>query len=247
MHPRALTLLLALFLLPTPASAETIALQPLRDNTLFSDPAGALSSGAGHHLFVGNNSVSNTRRGVLAFDIASGVPAGATIDSVTLRLFASSAPNDTPQRITLHRLLNEWGEGTSVSSGGAGAPSANDDATWLHTFYPNRFWSTAGGDFTAPESAESYVGSSGHHAWSSAAMVEDVQHWLDAPEEDFGWLIKGNESAPATVRRFDSRESDTVESRPTLSVHYTPVSTAVEALTWGAYKARYIHSTGRKP
>ncbi len=91
MHPRTLTLLLALVLAPTPASAETITLQPLRDNTLFSDPAGALSSGAGPHFFVGNNSVSNTRRGVIAFDIASGVPADATIDSVTLRLFASSA------------------------------------------------------------------------------------------------------------------------------------------------------------
>jgi hypothetical protein len=247
MHPRALILLLALFLLPTPASAEIITLQPLRDNTLFSDPAGALSSGAGPHLFVGNNSVSNTRRGVIAFDIASGVPAGASIDSVTLRLFVSSAPNETPQRVTLHRLLSEWGEGTSVSSGGAGAPSADDDATWLHTFYPNRFWSTAGGDFTATESAESYVGSNGRHVWSSAAMVADVQHWLDTPEEDFGWLIMGNESTPATVRRFDSRESNTDDNRPTLVIHYTPVPSAVEALTWGAYKARYVHSTGRKP
>jgi hypothetical protein len=239
LHPCTLSLLLTILLTSSNVSAETITLQPQRDNTLFSDPAGALSSGAGPHLFCGNNSGTNTRRAVIAFDVASQVPPGSTIDSVMLQLHVSSAPNEISQRITVHRLLMKWGEGTSVSGGGAGAPSTADDATWLHTFYASQFWSSAGGEFDEVESAEAVVGTSGYQVWSSAAMIADAQHWLDTPEDDFGWLVKGDEASASTVRRFDSRENSTLENRPTLIIHYTPVSTPVEPVTWGALKTRY--------
>jgi len=243
---RVTCFLLALFT-STPAAADSVAVSPARDNTLFSDPAGALSSGAGPHFFAGNNSVSNTRRGVVAFDVAAFVPVGATVDSVTLRLFISSAPTETPQAIALHRLLSDWGEGTSVSSGGAGAASTANDATWIHTFFSTEFWSNAGGDFDATASAQTTVGSDGQHAWSSPAMTADVQHWLDAPEDNFGWLVKGDETTASTVRRFDSRENVTVENRPTLTIHYTTASTPVKVLTWGACKDLYLNTPGRTP
>jgi hypothetical protein len=236
-----LTLLLLITLIPCTGLADTITLEPLQDNTLFSDPAGARSSGAGPHLFCGNNSGSNTRRALIEFDVAAHVPVGSTIDSVSLRLYVSSAPNNTPQPITLHRLLTNWGEGTSVSGGGAGAPSATDDATWLHTFYPNQLWSSVGGDFDMTASAETVAGPSDYQFWSSAAMVADVQHWLNTPADDFGWLVKGNESGASTVRRFDSRENSVLENRPTLIIHYTPASTPVQPITWGKLKTRYSH------
>lgn len=224
---------------PHTAHADTVAITAASDNTLFKHNDGLLSSGAGPGIFAGNNSQSNTRRAVIAFAIADVIPSGATIDSVALWLNVSSAPNEIVRRVALHRVTSDWGEGASVSSGGSGGESADGDATWIHTFYPNSFWTTPGGDFDDAESAAIDVASSGAHVWSAPGMVADVQAWLDEPAHDFGWLVKGIETEPSTVRRFDSSEHSTVESRPTLYVRYTPATAPTSASTWGQVKGRF--------
>ena len=49
-------------------------------------------------------------------------------------------------------------------------------------------------------------------------MIADVQSWLDNPATNFGWLVLGDESASATAKRFDTRES---ASPPVLTIEYT--------------------------
>jgi hypothetical protein len=218
------------------ARADVITLPAARDNTLFLDPDGLLSSGAGAGIFAGNNSVSNTRRAVVFFDVVAALPALAVVDSVELRLNVNSAPNTDPQVIAVHRALAIWGEGTSISSGGAGAASTTGDATWLHRFYPDTFWTTAGGDFDPTPSAVTIVGPLGPHVWKSATLTQDVAQWLATPAQNFGWLIQGPESAPSTVRRFDSRETDT---GPQLLIYFTPIPGPIEPTTWGRVKALY--------
>jgi len=158
---------------------------------------------------------------VIGFDVASQVPPGARIDSVALILNVASAPNDTPRVIALHRLLSDWGEGASVSSGGRGAPSDSGDATWRHTFYDTDFWTTPGGDFVSAATASRLVDPSGSHTWSSSTMTADVQLWLDDPNRNFGWILIGEESSVSTVRRFDSRENGAISNRPQLVIHFT--------------------------
>jgi len=218
------------------ARADVISLPAARDNTLFLDPDGLLSSGAGPGIFAGKNSLSNTRRAVVFFDVAAALPALALIDSVELQLNVNSAPNTDPQNIAIHRALASWGEGTSTSSGGAGAASTAGDATWLHRFYPDTFWTTAGGDFDPAPSAVTTVGPLGLHVWKSATLTQDVALWLSTPAQNFGWLIRGPENAPSTVRRFDSRETDT---GPRLVIYFTPIPGPTEPSTWGRVKARY--------
>ena len=46
-------------------------------------------------------------------------------------------------------------------------------------------------------------------------MVADVQSWLDNPASNFGWLVLGDETAIATAKRFDTRES---ASPPVLTI-----------------------------
>src|SRR5580765_225581 len=109
-------LTLALVLITLDASsalADVATLQAAKDNTLYQDAAGSLSNGAGQHFFAGNNDNNLTRRGVIAFNLSS-IPTGSTINSVTLTLnmSRSRAQNET---ITLHRVLADWGEGTSVA------------------------------------------------------------------------------------------------------------------------------------
>jgi len=220
------------------ASAEIVVITASRDNTLFEDPLGGLSSGAGPSIFAGNNSTRNIRRALVYFDVAGIIPANASIDSVEVRLYVSNAPNDVPQVFSIHRILVDWGEGSSVSSGGGGAPATANDATWLHRFYPSSLWSNAGGDFDASTHAWATVGGVGEWSWADEHLTADVRAWYDSPGDNFGWLVAGNESAASTVRRFESRETLNSDQRPRLIVHYS-LPVPIWPATWGQIKNLY--------
>ncbi|MHB1034866.1 MAG: DNRLRE domain-containing protein [Pirellulales bacterium] len=213
-----------------PAWAELVTITSSRDNTLYQDTLGAKSNGAGPYVFAGKNNSGMLRHGVIAFDLAGNVPAGATITSVRLSLaMTEAALNETlPRMMGLHRLATDWGEGTSDSGTGSGAgsgvKSTPGDATWLHTFYNTGFWTNPGGDFAETASATTEVGfNPGVYTWeSTAALVADAQGWLAAPATNFGWLILGDESTGGTIRRFGSHENGTVGNRPTLAIEFTP-------------------------
>lgn len=220
------------------ASASVLALTPTRDNTLFQDAGGDLSSGAGPALFAGNNGLGLARRALLFFDVASQVPSGARIDSVVLTLQVSNAPNDILRQITLHRVLADWGEGASMATGGAGAVATDGDATWVHAFYPTWRWSTAGGEFDPRISASLVVAGVGTYAWSGARLTMDVQSWLAQPGTNHGWLVLGEETGLNTARRFESREATRPTSRPTLTIYYNG-TIAGRSDSWGGLKVRY--------
>ncbi len=208
---------------PSLAIADIININPIKDNTLYEyDPAdGDHSNALGFHFFTGKTGMGELRRGVLAFDIAGTIPAGSTILGVTLSMNMSRTPVSTAYTIELHKLLADWGEGTSQASGeeGDGAPATPNDATWRHRFYDTIFWSAQGGDFSATVSASQSVGVVGPYTWSSAQMVADVQGWLDNSVSNFGWLVLGDEKPILTAKRFDTRES---ASPPVLTIQYRP-------------------------
>lgn len=207
------------------AHAAQVTLNAVKDNTLFEWPEGGqFSNGAGEYFFAGRNNQDqpfSIRRGLIAFDVAGSIPAGSTITGVTLTLYMSrtTAP---ATNVTLHRLSSDWGEGASDAGGqeGLGAASEPGDATWEHTFYDTQFWTTPGGDFLGAVSATTSVGGNGFYSWTGAGLVADVQYWLDNPGSDFGWLVKGDESAPHLAKRFNSRTSGTVSRRPALVINY---------------------------
>jgi len=208
---------------PSVAIADIININPIKDNTLYEyDPTeGDVSNALGNHFFAGETAMGELRRGVLAFDIAGNIPAGSTILGVTLSLNMSRTGSDTPRTVDLHKVLADWGEGTSVAPGeeGDGAPATPNDATWRHRFFDTIFWTTEGGDFSATVSASQSVGAVGMYMWSSPQMIGDVQSWLNNPATNFGWLVLGDESDTLTAKRFDTRES---ASPPVLTIQYTP-------------------------
>lgn len=218
--------------------AEFVTLTPVRDTTLFEHVSGTLSNGSGPNLFAGDNSDLLTRRALLAFDVAGAVPAGARIDRVTLYLFMSNSPDTTVSTtLALHSVRTSWGEGASTSTGGAGAPAAVGDATWIHRFYPDSLWSERGGDFEAAPVVAFGVRRLGPYNISSTAMLEDVQRWHDRPELAFGWLMNGEEDTASSARRFDSREHPDLGHRPKLVVEYTV--TPVAPATWSDVKGLF--------
>ncbi len=204
------------------ASANIINIMPSKDNTLYEyDPAeGDHSNGAGFHFFAGENGMGELRRGVLAFDVAGSIPPGSTITAVSLSMNMSMTPTGAVT-VELHKVLADWGEGTSHApmGEGDGAPATPNDATWRHRFFDSVFWTTQGGDFSATVSASQSVDVIGQYTWNSAQMVADVQSWLNNPASNFGWLVLGDETAIATAKRFDTRES---ASPPVLTIEFIP-------------------------
>jgi hypothetical protein len=214
-------LVLAL-VLPHSGSANTLAVPALRDATLIESPTGSLANGSGPHFFAGRTGQpsGSIRRGVVAFDVAAHVPPGATVTAARLTLHMSQS-NAGSVAASLHRALAASGEGPSNASGGSGAPAAPGDATWVHTFFDHSFWAAPGGDFLAARSASQVVGAEGSYTWGSTPeLVADVQSWVDDPASNHGWILVGDESAPTTVKRFDSRESADDSLRPVLEVEF---------------------------
>jgi hypothetical protein len=207
------------------AHATTVTLGASKDNTLYQDSLGALSNGSGTTLFAGSTGGGLIRRGLIEFDL-SAIPAGSTIDSVTLDLFLTQAQS-FPTNVALHEVQAEWGQGTSSGGNraGGGANATTNDATWLHTFYNTASWANPGGDFASEISATAVVGAEGAiYRWESTpALVADVQGWVNSSAANHGWLLQGDESQSGTAKAFATREDGTAANRPLLTVTFSPV------------------------
>lgn len=216
-------------------TARTKVIPSYKDNTLYQEdglcPAcpgtnsvlDTLSNGAGEYVFIGTTNVGDARRALIAFAVADSLPSNATVDSVVLTLNMSrTIVGPTPT--SLHRVLAEWGEGSSDASccapeEGAGSPATVGDATWAFRLFRSSAWTAPGGDFVATPSATQDVDVEGLYSWASMQMTADVQGWLDSPADNFGWILLGDESANRTAKRFDAHE--TPATGPRLTVYYT--------------------------
>lgn len=206
------------------AAQSTVTLPCVQDNTLYDDPTGSLSSGAGDAIFAGvtGMAMNARRRALLQFDVASTVPAGAVIVSAELSIRTIQSSTSATVDVFGHRVLAAWGEGTSLPTGGGGSggPATTGDATWIHTFWPSTTWTTPGGDFAAAPSFVLPTQALGvATSPATARVIADVQLWLDSPGQNHGWLLKTAETGSGTARKIDSRET-TSGIAPTLRVSY---------------------------
>lgn len=219
---KLLQLSATLLLLTAPGLADTVTLTSTADNSIYASNTSA-ALGAGSTVFVGVVGNGGVTRGLVRFDAASQIPAGSTINSVSLRLNVAGAAQFSGPMTTVdvHRVTSDWGEGTSTpfQGGGTGGAATTDSSTWINTFFPGSNWTTAGGDFVAAPSATLSVGTSGMATFADAGLVADVQAWVDGGAGDFGWLLKDAVESGASARRFSARESS---SDPELVIDFTP-------------------------
>jgi spore coat protein A len=224
---RALVIGAALALAPGPAEAGVVVLEPSKDNSLKEDVAGAVSNGAGPMLFTGrtgSDGGDDALRAVLEFDVGGSVPPGSIVTSATLNMnLAGTTATFFAATTRVHRLLAEWGEGSSSSANGEFEASTPGDATWIHTFYDTSFWTTPGGDYVAPASASQDVLALGPYSWTSTQLIADVQAWVDTPSSNHGWIVIGEEAGGTTGRRFNSREETNTALRPKLTIVYDEI------------------------
>ena len=231
--------------------ADTMIINPSQENTIIQTVSGTQQlSNAEGDLYVGrtnqdgqNPATISIRRGLLKFNIAgAGIPADATITGSTLTMddVTPGVGGNGNQTLSLHDMLNSWGTGTSYTGGGGGANATNGDATWFDNSYNTNpslatTWSTPGGDFSSTVVASALDPNridAGTITWSSAAMISDVQNWLNGAAND-GWLLQGNESAGQTAKRLEGDNPSYDTAYPTLTVSYSVVpepSTAALAI-----------------
>ena len=219
---KILSLLFSSCLLATAVFASEVNIPADRDTTLIEDAEGDVANGSGPNLFVGltNQAAHGIRRGLLRFDVAGALPANAVIDGIVLRLYQNSS-NPEPGTVTLHRVLDDWGEGKSSKTGGRGAPAEPDDATWLHTFYDHRHWSHPGGHYIPDVNTTAVVNDKNLYIWKSTdSLVNDVRLWLHEAKRNYGWLLMGDENTRGSVKRFASREAADSNQHPMLTIEY---------------------------
>lgn len=244
-------------------SAAVVTLTPSKDATIFGTSINQglpnssgqdlfnHSNGAGPGMFAGGNGQFAPHRGLIAFDIASQIPAGSVITGVQLTLYigivagsggAAGLGDQTPRTMDLFRLTRNWGEGitggnaTQIGGTGQGFPANPGDATWNAAAYRQTPWTTPGGDYVNQASATLAVGSEFGSAqtWTTTpTLVQDVQAWLDDPSSNFGWiLINQDEDLKQTHRAFYTSEWTDPAQRPQLQVSYQPAPVPVPAAAW---------------
>ena len=121
----------------------------------------------------------------------------------------------------MHKLAQDWGESASNASGqeGTGALAEIDDATWTNAFDGGAAWLTVGGDFNPTPSATLVVNGLQTYQIQSADLITDIESWLSTPENNFGWILIGEENSNGTAYRFNTRENAT--SPPQLIIDYS--------------------------
>lgn len=201
---------------------SVVVLPAVADATLYQEISGALADGSGPGIFCGRNQRGDVRRAVARFDLGS-IPPGARVLAAELTLQVSRSIWTLPLDVTVHRVTAPWSEGPSVSAGGGGTGGSAlpGDTTWVHRSYPNTNWAVPGGDFDAIASAGAATPQLGVATWTStAALVRDVQGWVDQPSTNHGWLWKTDEVQAGATRRFDSREIPAPATGPMLRVEF---------------------------
>lgn len=234
-----LYLLTAISFGTTIKASESVSILCTKDNTIIQSATGSLSNAlysitAGRTNQDAGAAVTSIRRALVYFDVANHVPSNATIDSVRLSMYFSRT-SGVGTNVDLHRVLKDWGEGTSMQGGGQGATATQNDVTWLYTFKSvasptsSPVWTSPGGDFDPTVSATIYAGTGigtgtegyGLKYFVSTTMTSEVQNWLDTPLSNFGWVLQGDETKAQTAKQFLSRETGDATTSPLLKVYYT--------------------------
>ncbi len=221
-------------LISVPANSEVLEVSSSKDNTLFESEDGSLSNGSGPEIFAGTNGQNLRRRGLLYFDFVDALPEVVVVDSVFLYLSVTNAPNETTQSFSLSVISEEWGEGSSVSNGGQGAPAEKGDATWLHRFYPNEFWSEPGGSDDPTGNQSFTLGGNGTYEISGPRLTLLVSAAADGVILNEGWILRGSGDLNS-ARRIASRENTNANLRPRLVIHYRDI-TPIRETSWGRLK-----------
>jgi len=234
-------------------SFESVFLTPVADTALLQSFP---SNNFGAQVFFNSGTTQNytTNRGLMKFDLATALPAGAKITFAQLLLEVVGQPvdGDAPSSFQLRRMLRDWGEGTKKGNPPTlGALATAGEANWTHRFaLTTNEWAAPGGveglDFVAANSGEQYVygiNLSPYLFDATTNMLADLQSWLAQPETNCGWMLLSlSEAENFSARRFASRED--VYRAPRLQVDFFVVKFDAIAMSNGVAQLSFPMEAG---
>lgn len=243
--------------LPFGLVAETVRVEAAADAGLFSLNPDFNLGLSGAPVVGGIANEGQKGRLLLRFDVPLKIPASAIIRKVRLH-YAVVRQNgsSTPVFLELHRMLKPWVEGLQGSPDpkNQGGAAKAGEPTWNERAVGSAVWEKpgAGGDSDRVKAASAQASAVNEGAGvfeSTAAMVADVQSWVDRSRENHGWLmVNAMEDIAQTARRVATRESGA--TGPVLEVEYTvsvdpqPVTLESVAIVDGALLIHYKAPAG---
>ena len=179
-----------------PANSVTQILDTVADNDIYEGTTG-INYGTSIDIVAGRDIAGKQDKILIKFDL-SGLPAGATISSATLRLNLVGTSGTGSFNIGLYKIIKTWVETT---------------ATWSNF--------SSGGNYDSTQQAVTSValGSTGFKEW--AVPVVMVNGWIAAPSTNYGLALVFESSTKGPDYQFASKENTTVANRPQLVINYT--------------------------
>ena len=156
---------------------------------------------------------------LVRFDL-SALPAGAIVDSATLRLYQIDATGATPVNVSVYPVTSSWDEST---------------VTWATPLTTELFGLVA--------SLDSTLGV--YKTWD---VTTYAQSWVDAPAGNHGLLIRGPFSGADYARAFESRELAGHVPQLAITYHLPPPDIVMEMLVASpdlAYPDEPVHLTAQ--
>ncbi len=151
-------------------------------------------------------------RGMFRFDLSS-IPPGTTITSGTLYLYRILGTGSG--NVNVHRIINDWTEGTAPCNGTVGMVSNwNQRAAGTN-------WTTAGGDFDSNVEASTFVSTTTYttHTWDIKNLI---QNWVNGVYPNNGLLIKHADESAYNQITFATREYTGTANDARLVITYNP-------------------------
>ena len=205
---------------PLNATSVTLSLSPVKDTYITA--VGTLGSttnfGTCNSLGLANTlgSPAIYRRPLLMFDL-SAIPAGATILSASMDLYASYV--DHAGTVNVHRVTSDWDEGTASCA-------TNGIANWASRKAGSVAWTTPGGDYDPAVAASVAASAVGAYHFDLTALA---QNWANGAYPNYGVLLEQPTQAGYGEISWQSKETFAPAQAPKLQVVYTTDPTYV---TW---------------
>jgi hypothetical protein len=227
------TMLITYIALLLPCTATAVTINVLQDTTIYNT---GTANGSGQGLFAGASGNGTVQRGLVEFDLSS-IATGSIITNVTLTMYVNSMGSaNTVDTITLNTLSQDWNEataggGNATKGGGSGYTANPGDATWTSSGISP--WAD-GAAFNTTISDSLQIGSLGFHTFSGANLITDIQNWVNNPDTNFGWILRGNELTNGSSKRFSSSENTGGGGTnvPVLNIEYQAAVVPVPAAVW---------------
>ncbi|MCD4824315.1 MAG: DNRLRE domain-containing protein [Phycisphaerae bacterium] len=208
-----LTMLVAMVALPASSvMAAEITIQPGAEgkDTYSRGDTPDTNYGDSSGLKLMDYGISYRYRSFIQFDL-SGIPAGQTIDSVTLSLYKYGHYGTVVVDATLYQITESWDESTLTY---------NDEPSYGSTAIASR--SMTGGE------------TNGWKTWEDTNLTSLVQDWYDGTTTNYGLVLRVQTNIGNSNIAFYSSDYTTDASlRPKLDVTYTPEPATMTLLLLG--------------